>query len=159
MIHAGSKAEGQFRIDNIDLDHGARLIQDRGVTVISGSAFGTRGCCILRTSHVSRHIETVTADIGRFRPRLRKLIDEGDMKIKIEVDTTPEEMRQFLGLPDVADIQSDLIAKVRERMQAGAQGYDPLALLKPLMPENLRSMEAFQKAFWENISAGSKDTD
>ncbi len=81
------------------------------------------------------------------------------MKIKIEVDTTPEEMRRFLGLPDVGDIQSDLIAKVRERMQAGAEGYDPLTLLRPFMPENLRSMEGFQKAFWENLSGSSKRDD
>ncbi len=81
------------------------------------------------------------------------------MKIKIEVDTTPEEMRRFLGLPDVVDIQSDLLAKVRERMQAGAEGYDPLTLLRPFMPENLRSMEGFQKAFWENLSGSSKRDD
>ena len=81
------------------------------------------------------------------------------MKIKIEVDTTPEEMRRFLGLPDVVDIQSDLLAKVRERMQAGAEGYDPLTLLRPFMPENLRSMEGFQKAFWENLSGSSKRND
>ena len=81
------------------------------------------------------------------------------MKIKIEVDTTPEEMRKFLGLPDVGDIQSDLIAKVRERMQAGAEGYDPLTLLRPFLPENLRSMEGFQKAFWENLSGRSKRDD
>ena len=81
------------------------------------------------------------------------------MKIKIEVDTTPEEMRRFLGLPDVGEIQSDLIAKVRERMQAGAEGYDPLALLKPFLPENLRSMEGFQKAFWENLSGSTKHDD
>ena len=81
------------------------------------------------------------------------------MKIKIEVDTTPEEMRRFLGLPDLGDIQSDLLAKVRERMQAGAEGYDPLTLLRPFMPENLRSMEGFQKAFWENLSGSSKRDD
>lgn len=81
------------------------------------------------------------------------------MKIKIEVDSTPEEMRRFLGLPDVGEIQSDLIAKVRERMQAGAEGYDPLALLKPFLPENLRSMEGFQKAFWENLSGSTKRDD
>ena len=81
------------------------------------------------------------------------------MKIKIEVDTTPEEMRRFLGLPAVVDIQSDLLAKVRERMQAGAEGYDPLTLLRPFMPENLRSMEGFQKAFWENLSGSSKRDD
>ncbi len=70
------------------------------------------------------------------------------MKIKVEIDSTPEEMRRFFGMPDVHDLHQDLLSSIREKMKAGTEGYDPFSLLKPFLPDNLRSMEAFQKAFW-----------
>jgi len=81
------------------------------------------------------------------------------MKINIEIDTTADEMRRFFGLPDVTRIQSELIEQVRERMQAGVEGYDPLTLLKPFLPEHLRSMDAFQKAFWDHVTPDAKQSD
>jgi len=81
------------------------------------------------------------------------------MKINIEIDTTADEMRRFFGLPDVTHIQSELMEQVRERMQAGVEGYDPLTLLKPFLPEHLRSMDAFQKAFWDQLTPNVKKND
>jgi hypothetical protein len=70
---------------------------------------------------------------------------EVHMNFKIDVDITPEEMRKLLGLPDIAGLQEDMIQKIREQMEAGAEGYDPLTLMKPYMTSGLGSMEAFQK--------------
>lgn len=81
------------------------------------------------------------------------------MKIKVEVDTTPEEMRCFFGMPDVQDLHQDLLSSIREKMKEGVEGYDPLNLLKPFLPENLRSMEAFQNAFWTAANRPSTDRD
>ena len=52
------------------------------------------------------------------------------MQIRIEIDVTPAELRQFLGLPDVAGLQEDMIAYVRGRVSKGAESFDPADLLR-----------------------------
>ena len=52
------------------------------------------------------------------------------MKIKIEVDLTPSELRALIGLPDVAGLQEDMIEYLRERVSSGVEGFDPAGLLK-----------------------------
>lgn len=78
------------------------------------------------------------------------------MKVKIEVDATPEEFRRFLGMPDVTELQQELMTKFRENIEAGMEGYDPMRLMAPMLPENLRTLEAMQRAFW---SAASNEDD
>ena len=48
--------------------------------------------------------------------------------MKISIDMTPEEMRTLMGWPDVQGLQQEMIDKIREQMNAGAEGYDPLSL-------------------------------
>ena len=74
------------------------------------------------------------------------------MKINITVDVTPDELRAFFGLPDVQGLQAEMIEKIRERMQAGAEGFDPLSLMRPFIAPNLQGMEAMQRAFWSGVS-------
>lgn len=45
------------------------------------------------------------------------------MKIKIEIDVLPEELRRFLGLPDVAGLQEEIIQFIRERVAADPAGF------------------------------------
>ena len=40
------------------------------------------------------------------------------MKIKLDLDCTPEELREFFGLPDVRGMQEQLLKEVEERMRA-----------------------------------------
>jgi len=75
------------------------------------------------------------------------------MKINITMETTPGEFREFLGLPEVQSLQAEMIEKIREQMQAGVEGFDPLTMMRPFIAPNLQSMEAMQRAFWEGISA------
>lgn len=77
------------------------------------------------------------------------------MKIRIDVNMTPQELRTFLGLPDVEPLQREMMEKIRERMQAGAEDFDPLTLMKPFLPPNLQSMEEMQRTFWQAFSGGS----
>ncbi len=67
------------------------------------------------------------------------------MNFKVDVEMTPSELRQVMGLPDVASLQDEMIKKVREQMDAGAEGYDPLTLLKPYITNSVGSMESLQK--------------
>ena len=74
------------------------------------------------------------------------------MKINITMDVTPDELRAFFGLPDVQGLQAEMIEKIREQMQAGAEGFDPLNLMRPFIAPNLQGMEAMQRAFWSRVS-------
>lgn len=74
------------------------------------------------------------------------------MNFRIDIEMTPEELRQALGLPDVTGLQQEMIAKVREQMEAGVDGYDPLTLLKPYLTNGIGSMEAFQKLLFNMMS-------
>jgi hypothetical protein len=73
------------------------------------------------------------------------------MKIKVDVDATPEELRVFLGLPDIKPLQDEMLEVVRERMKAGTEGYDAMALLKPMMPEGMQGLETMQRFFWDAL--------
>lgn len=78
------------------------------------------------------------------------------MKIKIDIDCTPEEARTFLGLPDVRPMQENLIAQLQERMSANLAAMDPEALIKTWMPLGLQGFEQMQKAFWSQMAAATK---
>lgn len=59
------------------------------------------------------------------------------MKVTIEVDCTPEEARRFLGLPDLAPLQEEMLGRLRERMAEAAAANTPEAMLRlwaPFMP-------------------------
>lgn len=56
------------------------------------------------------------------------------MKVTIEIDCTPEEARDFLGLPDVKPMQDELMGEIRERMTAAVQAMDPAEMMRSWMP-------------------------
>ena len=71
------------------------------------------------------------------------------MKINVTVDATAQEMREFLGLPNVQPLQDEILEVIRDNMKKGVSGFDALNLMKPLLPPQFQSMELFQKAFWD----------
>ena len=68
------------------------------------------------------------------------------MKITVDLDITPEELRKLFGLPDVEGFQRQLMDDIRERMTSGAEGYDPIKLFQPYLSGTLASWDLFQKA-------------
>ncbi|NKN32571.1 DUF6489 family protein [Marichromatium bheemlicum] len=67
------------------------------------------------------------------------------MKIQVDVEITPEEMRKLFGLPDVEAFQRQLLDEIRARISEGAEGYDPLKLFQPYMNTTLASWDMFQR--------------
>lgn len=67
------------------------------------------------------------------------------MKITVDFDLTPEEMRKLLGLPDVEAFQRQMMDDIRERMGSGAEGYDPIKLFQPYVSGTMASWDMFQK--------------
>ena len=74
------------------------------------------------------------------------------MKFTVTIDATPEEMRTFFGWPEVAPVQQEMLERIREQLNAGEGGFDPMTLMQPYLAPNMRNMEAFQKAFWQSFA-------
>lgn len=84
------------------------------------------------------------------------------MKISIDVEMTPEELRKVMGLPDLAPLQQEMINQIREQMEAGTEGYDPLTLFKPYLPGNQASAEMMQRlllGMLGNYTGSSKNSE
>lgn len=88
------------------------------------------------------------------------------MKVTVEIDATPQEMRTMLGLPDIEPMQQEIIEKIREKTLTAIESNDPMQLMKLFMPTNdqFKSMESLQTSFWEamtksmGLSNDGKDT-
>jgi hypothetical protein len=52
------------------------------------------------------------------------------MKITIDVDCTPAEAREFLGLPDVRPLQAAWLSEIESQMVANAKTFSPEALAR-----------------------------
>ncbi|WP_026986812.1 DUF6489 family protein [Fodinicurvata fenggangensis] len=76
------------------------------------------------------------------------------MKIKIDIDCTPEEARSFLGLPDVAPMQKAAMEEIEKRMLSGLQAMDPETLYKTWLPSSMQGWEQLQKTFWSQFTGG-----
>jgi hypothetical protein len=72
------------------------------------------------------------------------------MQIKIEIDVKPEELRRFLGLPDVAGLQEDVIQFLREKVGAASENFDPASFVK----DNLQTLR--NSTPWKKIVAAAK---
>jgi hypothetical protein len=64
------------------------------------------------------------------------------MKVKIDIDCTPEEARTFFGLPDLGPLQQEMLAIMQERMKSTMEAMDPEAIMKAWMPGG---------AFWSGM--------
>nr|VFJ61149.1 MAG: hypothetical protein BECKDK2373B_GA0170837_10994 [Candidatus Kentron sp. DK] len=78
------------------------------------------------------------------------------MKITIDVDVTPRELRGFFGLPDVKPLQDEMLERIQDKMRAGVEGFDVLSLMKPMLPPHMQSLDVMQKTFWKVFSGDKK---
>jgi hypothetical protein len=69
------------------------------------------------------------------------------MKVRLEFDISAREVRQILGLPDIEQLQREVIDAIRERMVAGVEGFDPLSLLRSFftLAQSFPGVESLQK--------------
>jgi hypothetical protein len=67
------------------------------------------------------------------------------MKITVNVDCTPLEARQFMGLPDVEPMQKAALAEIEKRMMAELDRYSPESLYKAWLPIAGKNAEWIQE--------------
>ena len=69
------------------------------------------------------------------------------MKITVDVDCTPLEARQFMGLPDVEPMQKAAMAEIQKRMMTELERFSPEALFKAWLPIAGMNAEWLQEFF------------
>jgi hypothetical protein len=74
------------------------------------------------------------------------------MKLRIEVECTPEEARAFMGLPDVTPINDMLVREMGDRMEKNIQMMSPDTMMKSWMSVGTQAQDAFVKL----MSAGAQ---
>lgn len=65
------------------------------------------------------------------------------MKVTINIDCTPLEAREFLGLPNIQPMQEKAMKQLEEKLLSGVAGMSPDAILRNWMsfnPEQFRDM-------------------
>jgi hypothetical protein len=72
------------------------------------------------------------------------------MQIKIEIDMKPEELRRFLGLPDVAGLQEDVVQFLREKIGSASESFDPASFVK----DNIKTLR--NSGAWKKVVAAAK---
>ena len=76
------------------------------------------------------------------------------MKITIDVDVTPEELRQFLGLPNVEKLQAEVIANAQKYLsESGGAAY------KDMISAVMQPMFAYQQWLQEMMTRSTKKGD
>lgn len=76
------------------------------------------------------------------------------MKVNVEVDCSPEEMRRFLGLPDVSDVNKTYVDGVVNAMK-GTNNVDQLqTMAKNIAPMGEMGLRFFQQIM-EAAAAGA----
>jgi hypothetical protein len=77
------------------------------------------------------------------------------MKIRVEVEVGPTELREFLGLPDVASVQQEALDAVVKKLRSGAAGStDAVAILRGMLPDGLLSVGDWQRLIGRALQTG-----
>lgn len=80
------------------------------------------------------------------------------MKVQIEIDCTPDEARQFFGLPDVKPMQAALMAKMEAQMLAAADRFSPDSMLRTWMSLAPQGADTFRDMFERFFKAAGSST-
>jgi len=78
------------------------------------------------------------------------------MKIKFDIECTPDEMRGFFGLPDVKPMQERLLQEVEARLRANLAALDPETMLKAWLPAGLKGFEQLQEMMFGQMGRGKR---
>ncbi|MEM7216963.1 MAG: DUF6489 family protein [Pseudomonadota bacterium] len=75
------------------------------------------------------------------------------MKVTIDIDVSPDEARQFFGLPNVAPLQDKMLERMQQRMDSFSDPAYMAKLASQLVVGGVESMSAMQQAFGQMMGA------
>lgn len=73
------------------------------------------------------------------------------MKVKFDIECTPQEARSFFGLPNVEPMQEALMKDLEDRLRDNIRQLDPETMLKTWLPATIQGWGEVQKLFWEQM--------
>ena len=81
------------------------------------------------------------------------------MKVTIDIDCTPLEARQFMGLPDVQPMQAAVLAEMEKRLIAESAKFSPDGFMRAWFTEGQHSADwlrdLFKNALTQSTLSGS----
>ncbi len=80
------------------------------------------------------------------------------MKVNFDIECTPQEARQFFGLPNVEPMQDALTKELEERLKENMNSLDPETMLKTWLPATIQGWGEVQKMFWDQMGMGGAPT-
>ena len=75
------------------------------------------------------------------------------MKITVDVDVTPEELRRFLGLPNVEGLQEEMLKMAQQRLGESSQ-----TIFNDMVAGAIQPMMAYQQ-WLQKMMNGSSSTE
>ena len=73
------------------------------------------------------------------------------MNIKIDIEMTPEELRKFFGLPDVADMQNAMMNRMKETIIEKMDEQGLPEMQAGIVEQSFKAMEAYQQMFMDAL--------
>jgi hypothetical protein len=81
------------------------------------------------------------------------------MKISIDVDVSPEELRRFFGLPDLGPAQDLIVKKITQQVERGLDSNLVPSVMRSIIAGGVQSWEAYQKLVTGMLSAGARTSE
>jgi hypothetical protein len=78
------------------------------------------------------------------------------MKVHIDVDLTPEELRRLFGLPDFTPAQELIVEGVTRQIEAGLDGSLVPNMMRAIVEGGMQSFEAYQKLISNLVNASNR---
>jgi uncharacterized protein DUF6489 len=79
------------------------------------------------------------------------------VKFNVEVECTPEEARELLGLPDLKPMQAAVLAPLQQQMIDAAKSLSPEGILKMWLSLVPTGSEQYLKTFSNLFSAATTE--
>jgi hypothetical protein len=75
------------------------------------------------------------------------------MKVSVDVDLTPEELRRLFGLPDLSPIQALVVERITRQVEKGMDSNLFAGITRSIITGGVQSWEAYQKLLSGILSA------
>ncbi|MFT7219828.1 MAG: hypothetical protein ACI8Z1_001445 [Candidatus Azotimanducaceae bacterium] len=100
-------------------------------------------------------MKKATSDRVKFQshPELPTLLKESNMKITVDVDITPEELRHFLGLPNIEGLQEEMMRMAQQQLTESGQN-----MYNEIIAGAVQPMMAYQQWLQRVMLGGSSDS-
>lgn len=79
------------------------------------------------------------------------------MKVSVDVDMTPDELRRLFGLPDLTPIQNLVIDRITAQVEKGLDQGIVTTLTRAMITGGLQSWDAYQKLL-SGLLSGKRST-